>query len=83
MLFVFDEDSDHHFWMKNTFIPLDMIFISGDGIVAGIVHNAAPHSLEARSVGRKSRYVLEISGGAAARLGIAEGQRSFFSRKPF
>jgi uncharacterized membrane protein (UPF0127 family) len=73
MLFVFDETKDHSFWMKNTLIPLDMIFIGDDRRIAGVHANATPLSLTPISVGRPSRWVLEVPGGYAARAGIATG----------
>src|SRR3954471_17019357 len=69
MLFVFEGEEDHSFWMKNTLIPLDMIFIRADLVVAGVVENAQPRTLTGRSVGRPSHYVLEVPGGWAARAG--------------
>lgn len=75
MLFVFDEEADHSFWMKNTFIPLDMIFVGGDRRVVGVHANARPHSLAPISVGRPSRWVIEVPGGWAVRAGIAAGDR--------
>jgi uncharacterized membrane protein (UPF0127 family) len=72
MLFVFDEVGDHPFWMKNTFIPLDMIFIDEDGRVTGVVARATPGSLEPRSAGR-SRFVLEVNGGWAEAHGVGAG----------
>jgi len=75
MLFVFDEDGNHGFWMKNTVIPLDMLFIARDGTVVGVHANATPLSTANISVGKSSRYVLEVPGGWAARHGIAAGAR--------
>lgn len=75
MLFVFDEESDHSFWMKNTVIPLDMVFIGADQVVVGVHANATPLSLEPISVGRPSKWVLEVAGGYAGRAGIATGDR--------
>ena len=75
MLFVFAQDSDHEFWMKNTYIPLDLIYIAADGQIVGIHPNATPLSEAGISVGRPSRYVLEVPGGYAARQGIAAGDR--------
>jgi uncharacterized protein len=75
MIFVFQQDADHEFWMKNTYIPLDMIFIAVDGRIVGIHANATPLSEAGVSVGRPSRYVLEVPGGYAARRGIAPGDR--------
>ena len=71
MLFLFDEDQVLSFWMKNTLIPLDMIFIRSDMTVAGVVANAEPLTLSPRSVGVPSRYVLEVNGGWAAQHGVA------------
>lgn len=73
MLFLFEQEELQSFWMKNTLIPLDMIFIRGDLTVAGIVENAAPLSLESRSVGVPSKYVLEVNGGWARRHGVEAG----------
>jgi uncharacterized membrane protein (UPF0127 family) len=75
MLFVFTADADHRFWMKNTLIPLDMLFIAADGRVVGIHADATPLSTAQVGVGRPSRYVLEVPGGYAARRGIATGDR--------
>jgi len=75
MLFVFDEESDHSFWMKNTVIPLDMIFIGSDRRVVGVHANATPLSLAPISVGRPSKWVLEVAGGYAARSGIETGDQ--------
>jgi uncharacterized membrane protein (UPF0127 family) len=60
--------------MKNTLIPLDMIFIGADWRIAGIVENAEPKTLTAREVPAPSQYVLEINGGLSARHGIRAGQ---------
>lgn len=75
MLFLFGFDQDHSFWMRNTFIPLDMIFIAQDGRVVGIVENTVPHSLQSRSVGKLSRHVLEVPGGWSAQVGLKTGAR--------
>jgi uncharacterized membrane protein (UPF0127 family) len=82
MLFLFSVSDEHAFWMKNTLIPLDMIFIGEDGRVVGIVERAAPGSLELRTVGAPSRYVLEVNGGWAARRGVKKGDRVRFERVP-
>lgn len=62
-------------WMKNTYIPLDMLFITPDGEIESIAERTTPHSLEAISSRGPVRYVLELSGGTAARLGIRPGDR--------
>lgn len=73
MLFVFDETKDHGFWMRNTFIPLDMIFIGDDLRVVGVHARAVPQSTQTVSVGVPSRYVLEVPGGWAEKHGITRG----------
>jgi uncharacterized membrane protein (UPF0127 family) len=78
MLFLFDETDEHPFWMKNTLIPLDMIFIGEDGRVTGVVARAVPGDLRARSAGGPSRYVLEVNGGWAEAHGVAPGDRVRF-----
>ena len=75
MLFVFEDDADHDFWMKNTLIPLDMIFIDAERQVVGVHANATPLSTASISIGAPSRYVLEVPGGWAARHGVATGDR--------
>jgi hypothetical protein len=78
MLFVFPESRDHSFWMKNTLIPLDMIFIAESGTVVGVVQDAEPMTTTPRGVGAPSRYVLEVNGGWSAAHGVARGDRARF-----
>lgn len=73
MLFDFKEDRDVMMWMKNTFIPLDMLFISKAGKITHIHPNAVPHSEDIISSNGRVRYVLELNGGAAKKLGLAVG----------
>jgi uncharacterized protein len=73
MIFLFERPSVQAFWMKNTLIPLDMIFIGADRSVVGVVANAEPLTLTTRTVGEPSQYVLEIGGGLTGRLGIHSG----------
>ena len=73
MIFLFPVESVHSFWMKNTPIPLDMIFIAKDRKIVGIVEQAVPFSTESRSVAGASQFVLEINGGLAKRYGIKAG----------
>jgi uncharacterized membrane protein (UPF0127 family) len=82
MLFVARQPRPQSFWMKNTLIPLDMIFIGGDRRIVGIVENAEPETETARFVGVPSQYVLEIGGGLSSRLGIRAGQRVDFEGVP-
>jgi len=78
MLFVFDETAPHAFWMKNTLIPLDMIFIDGVGQIAGVVERAEPQTTTPRIAGGPSRYVLEVIGGWCAAHGVGAGDRVRF-----
>ena len=82
MLFVFERPAPLTFWMKNTFIPLDMIFIGADRHIVGIVENAEPRTLSARRVDGVSEYVLEINGGLSAKLGIHAGEAVSFTGVP-
>jgi uncharacterized membrane protein (UPF0127 family) len=78
MLFLFEETAEHPFWMKNTLLPLDMLFLGEDGRVNGIVERAVPGDLTPRTAGGPSRYVLEVNGGWAAAHGVAPGDRARF-----
>ncbi len=80
MLFEFDREAPEAFWMKDTYIPLDMIFISRAGIVTNIVANAEPLSERAIPSGPPCMAVLELNGGAAARIGLKVGDKV---RHPF
>ncbi|MGK9234896.1 DUF192 domain-containing protein [Inquilinus limosus] len=75
MLFVFDREEPQAFWMKNTLIPLDMIFIRADGTIANIVEKAAPQTLDPRSSDGPAKAVLELNGGIARFLDIRPGDR--------
>jgi uncharacterized membrane protein (UPF0127 family) len=74
MLFVWPEEAPRTMWMKDTFIPLDMIFIDAQGKIVGIVTDAVPHDLSPLGTDRPARYVLEVPAGDAKRLGLAVGQ---------
>jgi uncharacterized membrane protein (UPF0127 family) len=73
MIFLFPAESEHSFWMKNTPIPLDMIFINREGKIIGIVEQAVPFSTDSRSVPGASQFVLEINGGLSKSYGIKAG----------
>jgi hypothetical protein len=73
MLFIFDREERQSFWMKNTYLALDMIFISERMKVVGVVENARPMTTESRAVDAVSRYVLEVNAGFARRHEIAAG----------
>lgn len=73
MLFDFGTDRDVSMWMRNTFIPLDMVFIAKDGQVTHVHRNAVPHSEDIISSRGAVRYVLELNGGVTRKLGIESG----------
>lgn len=73
MLFPFVPPRAASFWMKNTLIPLDMIFVRPDGSIARIAVNTVPHSLEPVAVEEPMAAVLELAGGRSVELGIEEG----------
>ena len=75
MLFPYDPPQPASFWMKNTLIPLDIIFIRADGTIARIAANTVPLSLDPVPSLEPVAAVLEIAGGRAAELGIAPGDR--------
>jgi uncharacterized membrane protein (UPF0127 family) len=82
MLFDFQREQDVAFWMKNTYIPLDMIFIRANGRIHRIAENTTPLSLQTVPSGGPVRGVLEVIGGTAKKLGIAPGDKvahPFFS----
>ncbi len=70
MLFIFQEEAEHPFWMKNTKIPLDMLFLDSNRRIVGILRDTKPMNEKSLSVGLPSRYVLEVPGGYCDRHGI-------------
>jgi uncharacterized membrane protein (UPF0127 family) len=74
MLFRMDRHEDHTFWMKNTCIPLDLLYIEDDGLIVGIAENAPTLSKALQSVGCPSSWVLEVNAGWTRRHGVAAGQ---------
>jgi len=75
MLFLFPDEGYPGFWMKNTLIPLDLIFIAGRKEVVGIVAQARPESLEGLGVNRPAKYVLEVNAGFCEAHRIKVGNR--------
>ena len=73
MLFVYETPQRASFWMRNTLIPLDMLFAGADGTITRIHENAIPLDETPIPGGTEVQFVLEINGGLSARLGIEEG----------
>ena len=73
MIFVYDQPQRVGFWMRNTLIPLDMIFMSEDGVVQKVHENAVPLDETVIMDGDNIQYVLEIKGGMSNLLGIVPG----------
>lgn len=75
MLFLFPVSMDAAFWMKNTFIPLDLLFVRQNGTIARIAERARPHDLTPIPSREPVLAVLELAGGTAAKLGLRPGDR--------
>src|SRR4029079_6339371 len=73
--FEFHQEQDVAFWMQNTYIPLDMIFIRGDGRILRIAENTEPMSTRQIPSGGPVRAVLEVIAGTSRKLGISPGDR--------
>lgn len=82
MLFLLPEIKDWTFWMRNTLIPLDMIFIRDNLTIAGIVENAEPKTETLRTVGEPSHYVLEVNGGWTKAHGVTKDEKVRFANLP-
>ena len=78
MLFDYKTPSMATMWMKNTLIPLDMLFVDAQGRIVNIHERAVPGSLATISAAAPVRAVIELNGGTAARLGIRPGDRVMF-----
>jgi uncharacterized protein len=78
MVFLMTTTRPQSFWMKNTLIPLDILFLDEDWTLVGIVRDAEPRSLSARGVETPSRFVLELAAGGAAKAGLALGDKARF-----
>jgi len=81
MLFIFPNDGVYPFWMKNTLIPLDMIWLDSEGSIVHIEKDVQPCGEgECPSInpGKSARYVLEVNGGTSDRIGLKEGNKAAF-----
>lgn len=75
MLFVFEGEGERFFWMKNTPLPLDIIYISAAGQIVSIAADTTPFSVSVIPSGKPARYVLELNAGTAKKLGIEVGDK--------
>ena len=75
MLFVYRDTNIHSMWMKNTFIPLDILFVRADGTVSSIAYDTEPQSLQSIAALEPVRYVLELNAGVAEKLSIDKYSR--------
>jgi hypothetical protein len=75
MLFDFGRTEPVAMWMKNTLIPLDMLFIAGDGVIVNIAQRTVPQSLTPIPSAKPVRFVLELPGGTASRLALKPGDK--------
>jgi uncharacterized membrane protein (UPF0127 family) len=78
MLFLFPDAKQNSFWMRNTLIPLDMVFIRADRTILGVVERATPRTDTPRAVPGESQFVLELNGGVARASGLEAGQEVTF-----
>lgn len=82
MLFLFPRSRHQTFWMRNTYLPLDMIFITSEMRVLGVVEDATPETDDARAVDGVSQFVLEVNAGFAREHGIGPGTLVRFENVP-
>ena len=75
MLFIYEGEFIRSMWMKNTYIPLDMVFARADGTVTNIVRDTVPQTLASHESAAPARFVLELNAGIARKLGIGTRSR--------
>lgn len=75
MLFIYEGEQTRSMWMKNTYIPLDMVFARADGTVTNVIADTVPHTLHSNTSSAPARYVLELNAGTARRLDIGTRSR--------
>lgn len=78
MLFIFEENQPRSFWMANTPLPLDIIFVNADKEIVRIHHNTQPFSEKSFSSGQPAKYVIETNAGYAVSKDIQEGMKVSF-----
>jgi uncharacterized membrane protein (UPF0127 family) len=75
MLFIYEDDDYHSMWMKNTYLPLDMVFARSDGTVSSVISDTVPQTLNSHASTEPVRYVLELHAGTTRRLAIGKRSR--------
>lgn len=75
MLFIYEREEVRSMWMKNTYIPLDMVFARADGSVINVITDTVPQTLNSNRSAEPALYVLELNAGTARRLGIGSASR--------
>lgn len=80
MLFIFPYETEQSFWMKNTVLPLDMIFVNANNEIVKIHHNTTPFSEESYASGKPAIYVVEVNAGYSNKLGIKEGDKIIWKK---
>ncbi|HQT91438.1 MAG TPA: DUF192 domain-containing protein [Candidatus Kryptobacter bacterium] len=80
MLFIFGDEEPLTFWMKNTYIPLDMVFADKSGNIVSIYSEATPLSEASIPSGKPAEYVVEVNGGFCARYGVTPGDKIEYER---
>ena len=75
MIFLFPDERENTFWMKNTYIPLDMVFVDKDKRIVGILENVPPLNEAPRTVGKLSMYVVEFAAGVTRKHQVSEGAK--------
>lgn len=75
MLFIYEGSAIRSMWMKNTYIPLDMVFARADGTVINVVSDTVPQTLDAHASSEPAQFVLELNAGTARKLGIGKRSR--------
>ncbi len=80
MLFLFEAPEIRRFWMRNTYIPLDMLFLNERKVVVGLEENTIPLDETSRGPDEPAQYVVEVAGGEARRHGVAVGAQAEFLR---
>ena len=81
MLFIFEDEQPRGFYMKNTNIPLDLIFLDGQNKIVGIKQDAKPKSMETILSGVPAQYVLEVNAGLAERWNLSVGDSLILNKE--